>query len=84
MALSAVDSLCDWSDGRVCFAVAAGYHKDAAFHSLYVQGNEFDFCVAVFNYVVWRSHHLEQCHRGGHYRNRHHFVCQGIVVYGSC
>jgi uncharacterized membrane protein len=76
-----VDSRCNWGDEHICLAVAAGHCTDAAFDGLYVQGNEFDICVVVLYIVVWRGHHLEQCHWGDNYHNRNHTILQGMIYY---
>ena len=81
MALSVLDCVCYWGDGRVCITLAAGYCEDAAINSLYVQGNEFDFCAAVFSLVVWRGHYVEQCHRGGDYYRWNCFICTMQLIF---
>ena len=48
-----LDSWCHRRNGLVCFIMAAGHRKDAAFHGLYVQGDKLDFCAADFSIAIW-------------------------------
>ena len=81
MALSALDSGSNSSDGRLCFALATGYRENAYLNGLYVQRDEPDFCVVDFGVVVWGSYHFEQRHRCSNYCFWNCSICQGIMYY---
>lgn len=81
MALSVLDCRRDWSNGRVCFALATGHRKDAALYGLYVQGDKFGFCAFVLSIIVWRSYHFEQCLWGGDYHCWNYTFCKGVMYY---